>query len=82
MKAVAHENYKTSALGRFRKLASTISFSKKLVFSKLCKIAQVAYLGEITIIGSGHARKLKRSAPSRAGIFVCTICYSKKVAVS
>ena len=39
-------------------LACAISYSKKVALSELGKIAWMAYLGLITIIGSGRAPKL------------------------
>ena len=63
---VAHENYKRSALERVRILASAIGRFKKVAVSLSHEIEQVAYLGQITNIGSSRVRKLlkKRSRES------------------
>ena len=57
MEAVARENYKMSALGSAGIVARVIGRAKKFVVSESRKIAQVAYLGQITSIGKGRARK-------------------------
>ena len=44
--------------GRAEILACVISYSKKVAASKSHEIAQVAYLGQITNIGSGCVQKL------------------------
>ena len=71
----ACKNYKRSALGRARILASVISYSKKVTVSESREIARVAYLGKITIIGCGRMENYKMSAPSTAGILECAINY-------
>ena len=58
MDAVARENYKRSALGRVGILARVIGRAKKVAVSESCEIARVAYLGQITTIGSDYAQKL------------------------
>ena len=55
---VAPENYKRSTLEWAGILACTIRHMKKVIVSELREIARVAYLGQITNIGSGRARKL------------------------
>ena len=49
------ENYKRSAPERAGILACAIARAKNFTISKLHEIAQVAYLGQITNIGSGRA---------------------------
>ena len=55
---VARENYKRSALGRAGILACVISYLKTVAVLKSREIAWVAYLGQMTIIENGRARKL------------------------
>ena len=55
-----HENYKRSALGKARILASAIGCAKKLAVSESRESARGAYFGKITNIGSGRTRKLKK----------------------
>ena len=66
MEAVAHENYKWSGPGRVGILASVICYSKKecsiaraKMFAMLesPEIGWVAYIGEITNIGSFRKQK-------------------------
>ena len=59
-----------------------ISYSKKVAVSESRKIAWVAYLCQITNIGSVYRENYKRSDPGRAGILACRIARVKKVAVS
>ena len=72
---VARENYKRSAPRRAEILACAISYSKQVAVSESCELARVAYLSQITNIGSGCARKLYKER-SREGwdisVRVCT----------
>ena len=52
------EKYKRSAPGRDVILAWAIALAKMVAVSESCKIARVAYLGQISIIKGGRARKL------------------------
>ena len=54
---VTRENYKTSALGKARILASAIARAKKVAIIESREIALMTYLGQITIIESGRTRK-------------------------
>ena len=63
---VARENYKSSAPWRARILAYAINYTKKVAVTKSREIARVAYLGQITNIGSYCARKLIKER-SRGG---------------
>ena len=60
MEAVECENYKRSAPGKVEILACTIALVKKVAVSKSREIARVAYLGQITNIGSCCARKFEK----------------------
>ena len=55
---VARENYKRCAPGRTGIIACTTSYSKMVAVSELREIARVAYLGQITNIGSRRVWKL------------------------
>ena len=66
MEAIASENYKRSALGRAEILAYAIARVKKVAVSESREIARVAYLGQITNVGNGRARKLLKER-SREG---------------
>ena len=55
LKAVAPENYKRSVPERAGILAHAIPHEKRVAVSELREIARVAYLGQITNIGSGRA---------------------------
>ena len=55
---VARENYKGSSPWRAGILASSIARVKKVAVSESLEIARVAYVGQITNIGSGRAQKL------------------------
>ena len=54
MEAVAREKFKMSTLGRAEVLACAIGRAKKVAVSESCEIAWIAYLGQITNIGSSH----------------------------
>ena len=56
MEAIVQENYKKSALGWAGILACVIGSAKNDAISESHEIVQVAYLGQIAIIGSGHVR--------------------------
>ena len=58
MKTVARENYKRSAPERTGILVCAIAQAKKVAVSESHEITRLAYLGEITNIGGGRARKL------------------------
>ena len=60
MEVVAHENYQRSAPERAGILPCVIDRMKKVAVSKSREIARVAYLRQITMIGSGCARKLEK----------------------
>ena len=64
---VTSENSKRSTLRRFGILACAIGHAKKVAVSESREIAPVAYLGQITNIGSGRVGKLckKRSREGR-----------------
>ena len=55
MDVVASENYKRSAPERAGMLVCAIRRTKKVAVSESREIASVAYLGQITNIGSGRA---------------------------
>ena len=52
------KNYKTRAPGRAGILACVIERAKKVAVFELIGITRVAYLHQITNIGSGRVRKL------------------------
>ena len=54
LEVVARENFKRSVPGGSRILARAIARTKRVAVSELRKIARVAYLGQITIIGSSR----------------------------
>ena len=58
LEAVVRENFKRSSPGRAGILACVISYSKNDAVSESSEIARLAYLCQITNIGSGCARKL------------------------
>ena len=62
----ARENFKRSAPRLSRILASKIGCAKKVAVSESREIVRVAYLGQITNIGSGRGGKLEKEL-SREG---------------
>ena len=77
MKAVARENYRRSAPRRAGILACAIGPAKKIAVSESREISWIASLGQITIIGSGCARKYKRSAPGMVRILLEAVAHKK-----
>ena len=78
MKAVVSENNKGCAPRRNGILPCAIGRAKKVAVSESREITWVAYLGQITNIGSSRARNYKSRAPRRAGILVCASGRAKK----
>ena len=76
-----HENDKSSTPGRAGILARAMGCAKNVAISESREIARVAYLGQITNIGSGWRENYERSAPGRTEILPCAIGRAKKVAV-
>ena len=60
MEAVACENFERSDPRGAEIFAVVIGRAKNVVLSEPCEIAQVAYFGQITNVGSGRARKLQK----------------------
>ena len=59
-------------------LACAIAQAKNVASSESREIARVAYLGQITNIGSGRTRKFKGSASERAKILLSVIGRARK----
>ena len=57
MKAVAHKNFRRSALRGVGILSCAIGRAKNVTVSESREIARVTYLVQITNIGSSHAGK-------------------------